>query len=260
MDARPTAIATVDAHGQKVQAMFDRIAPGYDRANRWMSLWTDVRWRRRAVDGLVPDDSGPSPRVLDLCAGTMDSSMEIHERFPTATVIAGDFAAQMLEHGRHKLVGAAADKIVPQQMDAHELPVGDAELDALFCAFGIRNLSDLPRATAEQARALRPGGRLCVLEFFKPDAAFPKVFHGVMGRTVLPAVGWMATGDLEAYTYLPGSIGAFRTVEQYGELLRAHGFVDVTVQPLTMGVAAVVRATRGDDAADGVAAGRAEVV
>lgn len=260
MDVRPDAIATVDAHGHKVQAMFDRIAPGYDRANRWMSLWTDVRWRRRAVDGLLPDDSGPAPRVLDLCAGTLDSSIEIHEHFPSATVIAGDFAAQMLEHGRHKLVGAAADKVIPRQMDAHELPLDDGELDALFCAFGIRNVSDLPRATAEQARTLRPGGRLCILEFFRPDTAFPKVFHGVMGRTVLPMVGWMATGDLEAYTYLPGSIGAFVTVDEYADLLRANGFVEVSVQPLTMGVAAVVRATRGGDAADGVAANDAEVV
>jgi ubiquinone/menaquinone biosynthesis methyltransferase len=243
MEAEPTAIATVDDHGAKVQAMFDRIAHGYDRANHWMSLGTDERWRRRAVDRLLPDDAPAHPRVLDLCAGTMDSSLSILQRWPAAHIVAGDFAAQMLEHGRKKLTGNAAAQIEPRQMDAHELPVESDSLDAVFCAFGIRNLSDLPRATAEQARVLRPGGRLCVLEFFRPARAFAKVFHGVMGRTVLPAVGWMATGDLEAYTYLPRSIGEFRTIEGYGELLAAHGFVDVRAEPLTFGVAAVVRAT-----------------
>jgi ubiquinone/menaquinone biosynthesis methyltransferase len=256
MTTESTAVATVDAHGEKVQAMFDRIAPGYDRANRWMSLWTDVRWRRRAVDGLLPDDSGPSPRVLDLCAGTMDSSLEIHRRYPQAHVIAGDFAAQMLDHGRHKLVGDKADHIEPRQMDAHVLPVADDELDALFCAFGVRNVSDLPRATAEQARTLRPGGRLCILEFFRPSSAFERLFHGVMGRTILPLVGWMATGDLEAYTYLPRSINGFDTIESYTELLAAHDFVDVQVDPLTFGVAAVVRATYRPTAPSGTHTGK----
>lgn len=238
---------TVDAHGDKVQAMFDRIAPGYDRANRLMSLWTDVRWRRQAVRGLLPEGAGARPRVLDLCAGTMDSSLEIHRQYPEADVIAGDFAVQMLERGRTKLVGAAGDRIEPRPMDAHRLPVGDAELDAVFCAFGIRNLSDLGQATAEQARVLRPGGRLTVLEFFRPDHPFSRVFHGVMGRTVLPVVGGLCTGDFAAYTYLPRSIGVFDTTRRYEDRLQRAGFRDVQIQPLTLGVAAVVRATRAKE-------------
>jgi demethylmenaquinone methyltransferase/2-methoxy-6-polyprenyl-1,4-benzoquinol methylase len=235
---------TVDAHGEKVQAMFDRIAGGYDRANRLMSLWTDVGWRRRAVAGLLPHDGGDAPRVLDLCAGTLDSSLEIHRQFPHAHVVAGDFAVRMLEHGKRKLRGAAAEHIETRPMDAHRLPLPDADVDAIFCAFGIRNLSDLHQATLEQARVLRPGGRLVVLEFFRPTTAFTRTFHAVMGRSVLPVVGGLATGDFAAYTYLPRSISTFDTVERYGDRLRAAGFGDVQVQPLTRGVAAVVRATK----------------
>jgi ubiquinone/menaquinone biosynthesis methyltransferase len=232
-------------HGVRVQRMFDRIAHGYDRANRWMSLGIDVRWRREAVADLVPEDAGAEPRVLDLCAGTLDSAIEIHRRFPGARIVAGDFSAGMLERGRAKLVGTAGDRIETMQMDAHALPLPDAELDAIFCAFGIRNLADLPRATAEQARCLRPGGRLTVLEFFKPARAVPRVLHAAYNRTLLPLIGWAATGDLEAYTYLPRSIGAFETVEHYAELLVGQGFVDVEVRPLTLGMAWIVRATLG---------------
>lgn len=232
-------------HGTRVQNMFDRIAHGYDRANRLMSMGTDVRWRREAVADLLPSDAGAHPRVLDLCAGTMDGALEIHEHFPEATIVAGDFAAEMLERGRAKLVGSAEEKIEPRRMDAHALPLADGELDAIFCAFGIRNLSDLPRATSEQARCLRPGGRLTVLEFFKPARALPRMLHAAYNRTVLPLIGWAVTGDIEAYTYLPRSIGAFETVDAYRELLAAHGFVDVEVRALTLGMAWIVRATKG---------------
>src|SRR5690606_29588989 len=78
-------IAPLDAHGAKVQAMFTDIAPGYDRANRLMSMGIDVRWRRQAVSKLLPAGADPdAARILDLCAGTLDSSLEIHRRYPNA--------------------------------------------------------------------------------------------------------------------------------------------------------------------------------
>jgi demethylmenaquinone methyltransferase / 2-methoxy-6-polyprenyl-1,4-benzoquinol methylase len=240
-----TTSTGVDEHGERVQQMFDRIAHGYDRANRWMSLGTDVRWRRQAVSELGTDDGTPPAHVLDLCAGTLDSTLEIHRQFPQARITAGDFAAEMLEHGRTKLDEEAAGLIELLQMDAHSLPLPDDCVDAIFCAFGVRNLSDLPRATAEQHRCLRTGGRLVVLEFFRPDRAIPRAMHALYNSTVLPLVGWAATGDLEAYRYLPRSIGAFETVDAYARLLGDAGFTDVSFRPLTLGMAWVVRATAG---------------
>lgn len=240
-------VPTVDEHGAKVQRMFGRIAHGYDRANRVMSLGIDVRWRRRAVADLVPEGTR-EPVVLDLCAGTMDGSVEIHRRHPHARIVAGDFSAEMLAAGATKLRGAAASRIEPRTMDAHALPLAGGELDAIFCAFGVRNLSDLARATAEQARCLRAGGRLVVLEFFRPTRPLSRLLYALYCRTALPMVGWALTGDLDAYTYLPRSIGAFDDVDTYMALLREHGFVDVRAEPLTLGIAWIVRATRGGTA------------
>ena len=237
----PTPTPAIDAHGRKVQHMFGRIAHGYDRANRWMSLGIDVRWRRAAVAELRAGSD--RSRLLDLCAGTMDSSVEMHHQFPAADVIAGDFSPAMLERGKDKLVGPAGERITPRVMDAHELPEASGSLDGIFCAFGMRNVSDLQRATAEQARCLRAGGRLVVLEFFRPTTLVPRVMHALYNRTVLPVVGWLATRDWEAYTYLPRSIGGFSTVEAYAELLRTHGFRDVHTEPLTLGMAWRVSAT-----------------
>lgn len=241
-------VAAIDDHGARVQSMFSDIAGGYDRANRWMSLGIDVSWRRRAVADLLPPGVPERrPRLLDLCAGTLDSTLEIHRQHPAADVIGGDFSEGMLAVGEAKLRGEARERITPRRMDAHQLPVESGSLDAIFCAFGIRNLSDLPGATREQHRALRPGGRLTVLEFFRPAAAFTRAFHACYNRTVLPLVGWIATGNLGAYLYLPRSIGSFATVDAYCDLLRATGFVRVSAARLFGGVAWIVRADRPED-------------
>lgn len=241
-------IGTYDEHGRKVQAMFSGIAHGYDLANRIMSAGTDVRWRRRAVASLLPPEhaTGSGATILDLCAGTLDSTLEIHRRFPDATLIGGDFSAGMLDAGMRRIRALGQpeplERIVPQRMDAHALPLADDSLDAIFCAFGIRNLSDLRVAGQQQLRCLRPGGRLVVLEFFRPSRLATRAFHALYNHTVLPAVGWACTGKLDAYLYLPRSIGRMCTVDEYAALLRELGFVDISAEPLTMGIACIVRA------------------
>lgn len=247
-------IPTHDEHGRKVQAMFSDIAPGYDLANRIMSLGTDVRWRRRAVADLLlarpglDTVTGAGAEILDLCAGTLDSTLEIHRRYPQASLIGGDFSAGMLATGMRRIEAlgqpAARERIRAMQMDAHALPLADGSLDAIFCAFGIRNVSDLPLAGAEQLRCLRPGGQLVILEFFRPTAWFTRAFHAVYNNTVLPVVGWACTGNLDAYRYLPRSIGQMQSSADYAALLERLGFVDVSVAQLTLGVASIVRARK----------------
>jgi demethylmenaquinone methyltransferase / 2-methoxy-6-polyprenyl-1,4-benzoquinol methylase len=254
--APSSEIATHDEHGARVQAMFSDIAPGYDLANRIMSAGTDVRWRRKAVADLLlaraglDTNTGAGGELLDLCAGTLDSTLEIHRRYPEAALIGGDFSAGMLATGVRRIASLgdarARERIQAVQMDAHALPLPDAGLDAIFCAFGIRNVSDLALASAEQLRCLRPGGQLVILEFFRPTAWTTRAFHTVYNRTVLPVVGWACTGNLDAYRYLPRSIAQMQSTADYRGLLERTGFVDVSVEDLTFGVASIVRARKPD--------------
>lgn len=234
-------VQAVDTHGEQVQAMFSDIAPGYDRANRLMSLGTDVRWRNRAVKELLQHD----PRnILDLCAGTLDSSKAIAKMAPRAKIMGSDFSAGMIRAGEATLSAQQRTQIQTQIADAHHLPFEDQQFDALFCAFGVRNLSDLAQATKEKARCLTPGAQLVVLDFFRPTQWWTKSFHSVYNHSVLPLVGWACTGNLEAYRYLPRSIGDFVTAPEYAAILKQHGFESVRCQPLTGGIATMVCARR----------------
>jgi ubiquinone/menaquinone biosynthesis methyltransferase len=216
--------------------MFDRIAGRYDAANRVMSAGVDVLWRRKAL-GLLLDGIGETPRVLDLGAGTLDGALEIRRRQPGAQVVAADFAREMLRVGRRK---AGAEHVSTHAADGHQLPYSDGTFDAAFSAFCVRNLADLPRALGELRRVIRPGGRLAILEFFRP--ARPRLFFDrFYNAHVLPLVGWAVSGDRAAYQYLPASIARFLSRPEFEEALRRAGFAEVSGQDLfPSGVASLV--------------------
>ncbi|HEY2731085.1 MAG TPA: ubiquinone/menaquinone biosynthesis methyltransferase [Polyangia bacterium] len=248
MTAAPTTTATTATTttpslaegGHDVRGMFDRVAGRYDAANRIMSAGVDGLWRKKAIARLL-EGLGGAPRVLDLGAGTLDGGLEIVRRAPGARVAAADFSREMLRAGRKKLPAGVV--IETHGADGHALPYRDAAFDGAFSAFCVRNLRDLPRALAELRRVVRPGGRLAILEFFRPDK--PRFFFDrVYNAHVLPLVGWAITGDREAYRYLPDSIAQFRSRGELEALLRAAGFADVAGQPLfPSGVASLVVAS-----------------
>jgi demethylmenaquinone methyltransferase/2-methoxy-6-polyprenyl-1,4-benzoquinol methylase len=225
--------------GHDVRGMFDRVAGRYDAANRVMSAGVDGLWRRRAIGRLL-EGLGEAPRLLDLGAGTLDGGVEIVRRAPGARVAAADFSRQMLRAGRKKIpAGAALDT---HAADGHALPYRAAAFDGAFSAFCVRNLRDLPRGLGELRRVVRPGGRLALLEFFRP--AKSRFFFDLYNAHVLPLVGWAITGDREAYRYLPESIAAFRSLDEFVALVRAAGFEHVDGTPLfPSGVASLVVAS-----------------
>jgi ubiquinone/menaquinone biosynthesis methyltransferase len=219
--------------------MFNRVARRYDAANRVMSAGIDVVWRKKAIARLL-EGLGETPRVLDLGAGTLDGALEIARRAPGARVAAADFATEMLRAGRRKL--PAGVSIETDAADGHHLPYRDAAFDGAFSAFCVRNLRDLRQGLGELRRVVRPGGRVVILEFLRPGKR--RFFFDLYNAHVLPLVGWAVTGDRAAYRYLPDSIAAFRSPEEFVALLREVGFGAAEASPLfPSGVASMVVAS-----------------
>jgi demethylmenaquinone methyltransferase/2-methoxy-6-polyprenyl-1,4-benzoquinol methylase len=224
--------------------MFDGIADRYDFLNHLLSAGIDRRWRRRAIGSL-----GLTGRetVLDVCTGTGDLAIAAVHASPGARRVLGvDFAGEMLRVGRDKLRRDALDRRVAlARGDATRIPVGDAAVDAVTIAFGIRNVEDTRAACLEMARVLKPGGQLAVLEFAVPTLAVVRPLYLWYFRRVLPWVGRLVSRHNAAYGYLPASVDAFATPDEFVTILRKSGFRDISAVPLTCGIVFLYTGRRG---------------
>ncbi|HEY2849012.1 MAG TPA: bifunctional demethylmenaquinone methyltransferase/2-methoxy-6-polyprenyl-1,4-benzoquinol methylase UbiE [Gemmatimonadaceae bacterium] len=238
LEARDARAAAAGAPVKRsyVQRIFSEIAPRYDLLNRLLSGGIDRSWRRAAIDALGADRR-PSGTYLDLCAGTLDISAAIAARRGFGGhVVGADFAEPMLRAGRRK---AKPGVVAPVVADALALPVAGASCDGAIVAFGIRNVVDMPAAFREILRVLTPGARFVILEFSTPRLAIIRSIYELYSRRVLPLVGALISGHPTAYQYLPDSIAQFPSAEKLKEIMAASGFVNVSIRPLTFGIAAL---------------------
>jgi demethylmenaquinone methyltransferase/2-methoxy-6-polyprenyl-1,4-benzoquinol methylase len=222
-----------DEHGRGVSMMFGRIAGWYDFLNHFLSLGLDIVWRKALVREL---DHGETGRVLDLAAGTLDVSREILRQHPGWRVIGADFSLPMLQRGKQKLDSPQGLAIWPVLADGRRLPLKDGCVDGVTIAFGIRNILPRETAFAEMLRVLRPGGRLCVLEF---GSAKKRIWGGLYNQylgKLLPVIGKIFSGDAQAYRYLAETIKAFPTAPELGLEMEQAGFDKVYYRPLLSGV------------------------
>ena len=218
-----------------VRDMFARIAPGYDRANQFMSMGIDRAWRKIAIRALGENAKGD---VLDLCAGTMDFSAALAAN--AKSVVALDFCAPMLEAGQAKIPPGANVRTICA--DARALPLPDASFDAIVIGFGIRNVPEPEKALAEARRVLRPGGVMVVVDFFRPATLLQKLMAGTYNRVVLPIVGGLVTGHSSAYRYLAGSMAAWYDRVGFERACVAAGFDTASGRDLFPPVASLVEA------------------
>ena len=212
---------------RRVGDVFARVAPYYDRMNDAMSLGAHRLWKRAAA---MLVNARPGMRVLDLAAGSGDLAARIAPDLrPGGQIVLADISAAMLAvaAGRFRRAAPAASvaRALPVQCDAENLPFPDARFDKVVIGFGLRNITDRPRALAEMRRVLRVGGGVFVLEFSPPrgDSLSARARRAYLQKA-LPRVGKAVAGDAESYRYLAESILRFPTPGALCDMMRAAGF------------------------------------
>lgn len=216
--------------------MFDNISGRYDFLNHFLSLGIDKRWRRRVVNELPVDQS---IHILDVATGTGDLALAAM-KLPKARVTGVDISEGMLAIGRRKINERNyADRIELHSGDSENLPFPENNFDVVTVGFGVRNFEHLDKGLSEICRVLKPGGRLVVLEFSKPDRFPFKQFYRFYFNFVLPKIGrWFST-DKAAYSYLPESVQQFPDGREFIALLNASGFKETKWSPLTFGISSI---------------------
>lgn len=220
--------------------MFTAIAPRYDLLNRLLSGWADMRWRNFSVRWLP----APAKIILDIGTGTGEFALTALKRNDGAKTIGVDLSERMLRLAQRKTSAKGIDERCAWLMaDGVRLPFREESVDAILCAFVIRNFEDLDEGLREMNRVLKSGGVVLVLEFCQPPPSWWWTPIGLFVRHFIPFVG-RVMGHSTAYAYLTASIQTFLPAKSVAEKMVSAGFREVIWVPLTFGTVTFFRAVK----------------
>ncbi len=222
--------------------MFSDIPRNYDLINRLVTLGMDRGWKLKLAKKCL---SGRPGKILDLCCGTGDLSINLAKLASPDTQITGlDFSAEMMEVARARASkhGLKVDFVLG---DAANMPFPDASFDCVGNSFGFRNLTwqnqNAKKHLSEILRVLKPGGRLVIGESSQPKSGFVRFFNHLYLRTYVFWIGWAVSGNKGAYKYLSESCRKFYSPKELESLLLESGFSKVAYTPLFFGAAGITR-------------------
>lgn len=233
---------TVEANEkeQMVASVFHSVAAKYDIMNDLMSFGIHRLWKRFTIDC-----SGvrKGQRVLDLAGGTGDLTAKFSRIVgETGRVVLADINDSMLKVGRDKLRNKGlGNNISYVQANAEALPFPDNHFDLITIAFGLRNVTNKDKALASMQRVLKPGGRLLVLEFSKPQHEIMNKLYDFYSFNILPKVGSLVAKDADSYQYLAESIRMHPDQETLKGMMEQAGLEQVEYFNLTDGIVALHR-------------------
>jgi SAM-dependent methyltransferase len=106
---------------------------------------------------------------LDIASGTGEPGLSIARLSPRGHVVLTDLAAEMLDVAARRAKAQGIANVETKVCSADDLPFSDASFDSVSVRFGYMFFPDMDKATAEFARVLKPGGRLCSSVWVKPE-------------------------------------------------------------------------------------------
>lgn len=227
----------------KVAEVFHSVASKYDLMNDLMSFGIHRVWKFITIN---MSGVRAGNRVLDLAGGTGDLTKKFSKLVgEKGQVVLADINHSMLEVGKKRLLDQGYfENINFVQANAEELPFPDNHFDCITIAFGLRNVTHKDKALRSMYRALKPGGRLLVLEFSKPRFPGLKPIYDAYSFSILPRLGKLVANDSASYQYLAESIRRHPDQETLRNMMLEAGYVKVDYYNLTGGIVAVHKGTK----------------
>ncbi|MEO5804682.1 MAG: ubiquinone/menaquinone biosynthesis methyltransferase, partial [Verrucomicrobiota bacterium] len=231
----------------KVNDLFAKIAPRYDLINDLQSFGLHRYWKNRL---LKLAKIKPGVRALDVCCGTGDISFGLANSGADVTGL--DFSEPMLRVAKQRSVAAVCDRRRSEKVtsghrpplqfiegDAQNLPFGDSEFDVVTVGYGLRNLPSWERGLEEMWRVAKPGGRILVLDFGKPDNALWRKLYFSYLRWLVPIFGKLFCGDSATHAYILESLKNYPAQRGVEEKMRAMKCRNIRVINFLGGVMSV---------------------
>ncbi len=218
----------------RVGDVFKSVAPSYDLMNDAMSAGMHRLWKDRFVRRVQPR---AGDAILDMAGGTGDIAFRMAPSGAAITV--ADINPAMLEVGIERAAKRGIDGLVWTEANAETLVFPDRFFDAYTIAFGIRNVTDIPKALGEAHRVLKRGGRFFCLEFSTTLwPGFAEVYD-LYSHKLVPQLGKLLAKDEDSYRYLIESIRRFPDMPTFERMIGDAGFIQTKVEPMLGGLVAI---------------------
>jgi demethylmenaquinone methyltransferase / 2-methoxy-6-polyprenyl-1,4-benzoquinol methylase len=221
------------ARASKVQDLFAKVAPRYDLINDLQSFGLHRWWKRQLVNWAAPVAGEPA---LDVCCGTGDIAFALAAKGAEVTGL--DFSEPMLQIAQSRITHHAS-RITFLQGDAQSLPFPDNSFDIVTVGYGLRNLTSWREGLREMHRVARPGGRLLILDFGKPDNALWRRLYFSYLRGVVPLFGKLFCGDSQTHAYILESLNHYPAQKGVAAAMEEIGCTDIAVRNLIGGVMSI---------------------
>ena len=211
--------AQVPKEFNKVSAMYDfatYLSQGYqedlDNSASWLMLKGDER-------------------VLDVCCGTGKSTAACLKQITTGSIIGVDNSEGMLKEANKKFASEIeAGKVNFELQDAMHLDFEAESCDAIFMAYGLRNMPDYEKSLELLYKLLKPGGRLCIHDYSLANKGWAKAYWGVLSYGFIVPFCSILSRSTKIYTYLAKSVLTFLTPPEVKAKMKNAGFHNIQVK------------------------------
>ena len=222
---------------EHVKDVFDSVSHRYDLMNDLMSVGMHRLWKKHTIEKA---SVRYGQNVLDLAGGTGDlAKVFANQVGSSGHVVLADINLSMLREGRTRLVNSAvAGNLSIAQVNAEDLAFKKNSFDLITIAFGLRNVTEKELALNSMYEALKPGGKMLILEFSKPINILQPMYN-IYSFKVLPFLGELVAKDANSYKYLAESIRMHPDQETLLKMMKDANFDRCRYQNLSGGIVAL---------------------
>ncbi len=142
----------------------------------------------------------------------------------------------MLQIARRR---ARSEKIDFIRADALRLPFADSTFNLLTISYGLRNLANVEAGLKEMHRVLKPGGRVLILDFGKPNNPLFRLGYYAYLRTFVPLFGRVFCGNSATHAYIYESLMAYPAQNGVAHLMNHSGWTNIRIENLLGGMMSI---------------------
>lgn len=220
--------ASLIQNKKEVPSEFNRIAKRYD-----LATFLSQGYQKDLQTSVDRMNLNGNEFLADLCCGTGKSTIACLNNLPNGEVMGIDNSEGMLQTAREKLYAKfGKERVGFVQQDVMNLELEENSLDAIFMAYGIRNMPDFELCVKNLYRILKPGGKICFHEYSINKSLTSKLYWKLLGYFLIIPFAGLTTGSTKIFRYLIKSVENFLSPDELINLLQKAGFQNITHSPL----------------------------